>query len=402
MIIFGSGKIGRKALSFLGEKNIECFCDNNLKLIGTVQYNKRVISFHELKEIYHDAIIVIAVGEIDSFSIAKQCEENGILDYVVYKFALELFPDWEQRQLLDFLLDPQNRIFLRQDMRYREIKALRDQVTTLQRQIDYFKTHVDIQHMKPAKGKLRTRQLELVQVSVEFFDKISFLGISPILYGGNLLGYVRNNGFIPWDDDMDFALIRDEYEKLKEYCRMHIYDEYEFCDKKASKRKKIVAPELENYYWCERYHFLGVAKVLSDGRAIGIDFFSLDYYADDCEFYQLKEYAAQYREKLSSLESLEEKIQYTNKTMLENKQNSVKQSNHIFWGLDNMEFTQSQYPREQFIPANVIFPLQKALFEGQYFWIPNDAEELAKYEFGDIWKFPDDVGILRHCSVDEE
>ena len=67
-----------------------------------------------------------------------------------------------------------------------------------------------------------------------------------------------------------------------------------------------------------------------------------------------------------------------------------------------MEFTQSQYPREQFIPANVIFPLQKALFEGQYFWIPNDAEELAKYEFGDIWKFPDDVGILRHCSVDEE
>ena len=30
MIIFGSGKIGRKALSFLGEKNIECFCDNKI------------------------------------------------------------------------------------------------------------------------------------------------------------------------------------------------------------------------------------------------------------------------------------------------------------------------------------------------------------------------------------
>ncbi len=402
MIIFGSGKIGKKALSLLGDKNIECFCDNNSKLTGTEQHGKKVISFGELKEFYHNAIIVIAVGELDSFAIAKQCEENGIRDYLVYKFILELFPDCEQKQMLDFLMDPQNRIFLRQDMRHREIRVLREQVTTLQRQVDYFKAHVDIRHMKPAKGKLRARQLELVQTSTEFFEKINFLQIRPILYAGNLLGYVRNNGFIPWDDDMDFALIRDEYEKLKDYCRMHICDEYEFCDKETSKRKKVIAPGLENYYWCERYHFLGIAKVLSDGRAIGMDFFSLDYYADDCEFNQLKEYAAQYREELSALESLAEKIEYTKKAMLENKQNAVKQSNHIFWGLDNMEFTQFHYPREQFIPANVIFPLQKALFEGQYFWISNDAEELAKYEFGDIWKFPNDVGIQRHCEIDEE
>ena len=78
----------------------------------------------------------------------------------------------------------------------------------------YKKNNIDITTFPKAEGDIRELQLANLSLLL-FLDKLcKENNIAYWLDFGTLLGAVRHKGFIPWDDDIDVSMMRDDYERI--------------------------------------------------------------------------------------------------------------------------------------------------------------------------------------------
>ena len=80
----------------------------------------------------------------------------------------------------------------------------------------YKKNNIDITTLPAATGQLRDIQLANLAILKEFDEFCRANNLSYWIEYGTLLGAVRHKGYIPWDDDIDVSMTREDYDKFIE------------------------------------------------------------------------------------------------------------------------------------------------------------------------------------------
>lgn len=88
------------------------------------------------------------------------------------------------------------------------------------------------------------RQLQLVSIFIykELLRTCEENGIKLYLLGGSLIGAVRHQGYIPWDDDIDVCMSRPDYNKLLKITKGKIGEKCRIVDPASDKEYKGVVP----------------------------------------------------------------------------------------------------------------------------------------------------------------
>ncbi len=102
--------------------------------------------------------------------------------------------------------------------------------------------------VSPTLEKLHSCQLLLANEVKRICQKHN---IKYFMIAGTLLGAVRHKGFIPWDDDMDFAIMRSEYSRFLEACKTDLGEDF-------------VLQEM----FIDKYYGLPMAKLLLKGTTL--------------------------------------------------------------------------------------------------------------------------------------
>jgi lipopolysaccharide cholinephosphotransferase len=121
--------------------------------------------------------------------------------------------------------------------------------------------------------ELQKIQLNILIKVANFCDENN---IDYFLFGGTLLGAIRHQGFIPWDDDIDIAMTRDQYELFLK--------KWDYSDSSLILQNKTSNPEIHHSYTKIRLSessFIEQETEFSDfNKGIFIDVFPIDNFPE--------------------------------------------------------------------------------------------------------------------------
>lgn len=250
--------------------------------------------------------------------------------------------------------------------------------------------------------ELRAEQLSVLNAVAHFCDEQC---IPYYLYAGSLLGAVRHKGYIPWDDDIDICMMREDYDR--------------FIQAFQAPGFLVVSPEQTRGY------YLASAKVLSNRTVlmesvrcafplgVNIDVFPLDDIPDDPEeCARLDRKVSRYRN-LLDLKNLKPN---RDRTMLKRlvvrlggilllpvprlfllrRIHNLGVSCHGRSDCHRVADVVCASARTLSFQKSAFYETVKFPFEGQLYDAPAGWDHVLQQEYGDYWELPPESKRVTH------
>jgi len=243
--------------------------------------------------------------------------------------------------------------------------------------------------MPPAEGELRERQLNSDYILRAFKDICEEHGLTYWLEGGTLLGAIRHNGFIPWDDDIDVNMPEKDMLKLKE-----------------------ILTDNETFRFRNKYNYFLCCIIpgieMKDGTEGWIDIFPMKYISSqELGYHGTKKRindacAAMRRELIPECRDKNPGIEFLD--MDNGNRKKVDTVREI------MDKYLIQFPEDEdsdccyrslsalnspggadLFYINDIFPLTVATFEGEEYKVPVNYDKWLRTYYGDYYKIPKNI-----------
>lgn len=265
-------------------------------------------------------------------------------------------------------------------------------------------TEIDNKTLK----KLQTVQIEILDEIIRICDKY---GLNYFLIGGTLLGAVRHQGFIPWDDDLDIGMLRKDYNKFLEVAPKELGEKY-----------FLHTDTTDSKYWLpfskvRKNNTLFLEKTL-DGidvihRGIFVDIFPFDnMHAKESKSERVRASllkiiaeALLYKKKIYTLNKCHHKylvycFHFLSYKRLHSLKKYLMSLNHD----DNSSYintfaTRAIYPDDNHLRSD-FFPLVEMKFADKLYKCPNNYDKYLKQLYGDYMKLPKEEDRINHQTLE--